>query len=423
MPIKILMPALSPTMTEGNLVKWHKKEGDTVSSGDVVAEIETDKATMEVESADEGTLGRILIKEGTKAVKVNSVIGLLLEEGEDKAELDKVEIDAPEATSPEKTEEKPQAEAKVEPKPESKAAPAPTPIPTAAAPIAQAGKRVFASPLAKRLAKEKGFDISHIPGSGPNGRVVKKDVLSFTGVSRAGVVSRMTPEQSVNPISTMREVIAKRLLESKQQVPHFYLSMDFNLDKLLEMRSDVNSSASKENPEFRISVNDLITKAVAMSLKKHSGVNASWNNDSIIQYNNIDISIAVAIPDGLITPIVKNADQKSVFDISREIKELVGKAKSSSLAPEEFQGGGITISNLGMYSINNFSAIINPPQSSILAIGAGIEQPVVSNGKVKSSTVMNITMASDHRVIDGAAAALFLNTLKDYIEKPSRLLI
>lgn len=422
MPIKILMPALSPTMTEGNLVKWHKKEGDTVSSGDVVAEIETDKATMEVESADEGTLGRILIKEGTKAVKVNSMIGLLLEEDEDKAELDKVEIEAPETKSPEKTEENPKPEAKVEPKPEPKAVPAPTPTPTVAAP-AQTGKRVFASPLAKRLAKEKGFDISQIPGSGPNGRVVKKDVLSFTGGSRAGVVSRMTPEQSVNPISTMRELIAKRLLESKQQVPHFYLSMDFNLDKLLEMRVDLNSSASKENPEFKISVNDLVTKAVAMSLKKHPGVNSAWNSDSIIQYNNVDISIAVAIPDGLITPIVKNADQKSVFDISREIKELVGKAKSSSLAPEEFQGGGITISNLGMYGINNFSAIINPPQSSILAIGAGIEKPVVSNGKVKSSSVMTITMACDHRVIDGAVAALFLNTLKEYIEKPSRLLI
>ena len=420
MPIKILMPALSPTMTEGNLVKWHKKEGDTVSSGDVVAEIETDKATMEVESADEGTLGRILIKEGTKAVKVNSVIGLLLEEGEDKAELDKVEIEDPAVQAPEKSEEEPKAEvAKTEPK----VAPAPTPMPAAPTPVVQTGKRVFASPLAKRLAREKGFDIGQIPGSGPNGRVVKKDVLSFTGGSRSGVVSRMTPEQSVNPISTMREVIAKRLLESKQQVPHFYLSMDFNLDKLLEMRADVNSSASKENPEFKISVNDLVTKAVAMSLQKHPSVNSAWNSDSIIQYNNVDISIAVAIPDGLITPIVKNADQKSIFDISREIKELVGKAKSSSLAPEEFQGGGITISNLGMYGINSFSGIINPPQSSILAIGAGIEKPVVSNGKFKSSTVMTITMACDHRVIDGAVAALFLNTLKEYIEKPSRLLI
>jgi pyruvate dehydrogenase E2 component (dihydrolipoamide acetyltransferase) len=412
MPIKILMPALSPTMTEGNLVKWNKKEGDQVKSGDVIAEIETDKATMEVESADEGVLGRILIQEGTKAVKVNAVIGLLLEEGEDKSELDKVKIDAPEEQKIGQKEEK----VEVQSKPQV-AIPA-----VVSAPVMQTNKRVFASPLAKRLAKEKGFDVAQIKGTGPNGRVVKNDVLSFTG-SQSGFVSRVMPEQSVVSISTMREVIAKRLLESKQNIPHFYLSMDFNLDKLLEIRADINSAVSTESVEFKISVNDLVTKAVAMSLRRHPSVNSSWNRNSIIQYNNVDISIAVAIPDGLITPIVKNADQKSIFEISKEIKSLVVKAKESSLKPEEFQGGGITISNLGMYGINSFSAIINPPQSSILAVGAGIEKPVVKNGQVVSSTVMTITMACDHRVVDGAVAAAFLNSLKDYIEKPSRLLI
>ncbi|MBP9791990.1 MAG: pyruvate dehydrogenase complex dihydrolipoamide acetyltransferase [Rickettsiales bacterium] len=412
MPIKILMPALSPTMTEGNLVKWNKKEGDQVKSGDVIAEIETDKATMEVESADEGILGRILIQEGTKAVKVNAVIGLILEEGENKSELDKVIIDAPEEQKVENKEEKIDTQQKSQT----------ITSPVASAPVMQASKRVFASPLAKRLAKEKGFDITQIKGTGPNGRVVKNDVLSFIG-GKGGFISRAMPEQSVFSISTMREVIAKRLLESKQHIPHFYLSMDFNLDKLLEMRADINSAVSAESVELRISVNDLVTKAVSMSLKKHPSVNSSWNKNSIIQYNNVDISIAVAIPDGLITPIVRNADQKSIFEISKEIKSLVIKAKESSLKPEEFQGGGITISNLGMYGINSFSAIINPPQSSILAVGAGIEKAVVKNGQVVSSTVMNITMACDHRVVDGAVAAAFLNSLKDYIEKPSRLLI
>lgn len=418
MPIKILMPALSPTMTEGNLVKWHKKEGDSVSSGEVIAEIETDKATMEVEAADEGILAKILIPEGTKAVTVNSIIAMLLEEGEDVSTLDTVEIEI--------IEEQPAEEIKKEKiqieEPQKNTPTVPTQTASVPPITPQTNQRIFASPLAKRLAKEKGFDISQIIGTGPKGRVVKKDILSFTGGTK-GLISRITPEQSSLPISTMRRVIAQRLSESKQKTPHFYLSIDLNIDKLLELRSDINSAVSKENPEYRISVNDLITKATAMALRDNSSVNSSWNGDSIIQNHNVDVSIAVAIEGGLITPIVKNSDQKSIFDISNEIKELVSKAKTGSLSPEEFQGGGITISNLGMFGINSFSAIINPPQSAILAIGAGIEKPSVVNGQIKISTIMNITMACDHRVIDGAVAALFLNSLKDYIEKPSRLLI
>ena len=409
MSIKILMPALSPTMTEGNLSKWNKKEGDQVNAGDVIAEIETDKATMEVEAVDEGILGKIFVPAGTKNVKVNSLIAVLLEEGEDKsvikdeiAALEQVEVKA----------EKPVAVKEEAPKNKYE--------PTS-------DSKVKASPLAKRLSSSSNIDLATIQGSGPRGRIIKEDVLKIIGLGGGGVVPgmvrRVTPEHSEIPLSTMRGVIARRLSESKRNIPHFYLSVDCNVDRLLEMRSEINGATDSKNPEYKISVNDLVIKATAKTLSLVPDANTMWNEDSIIQHNNVDVSVAVAIEGGLVTPIVRNADQKSVFSISKEVKQLVSKANSGSLVPEEFQGGSVTISNLGMYGIKQFNAIINPPQSCILSVGAARKEPGVKNNRIEIVHLMNITISCDHRVIDGAVAAIFLNTLKDLIENPSRLLI
>lgn len=416
MPIKILMPALSPTMTEGNLVKWNKKEGDKIESGQVIAEIETDKATMEVEAADEGILGKILVQGGTKAVKVNTVLALILEEGEDASALDKVEIESSNTAVTDQpvqnTPEQPKA----------------TQVSVEETHQVNAASRVFASPLAKRIASQNNIDLSKISGSGPRGRIVKADLSNVSaskGCSPLGnQVSRITPESQKLEISSMRDIIAKRLTEAKQQVPHFYLSIDCQIDKLLDMRAQINSAASNsDKPEWRISVNDLVVKAVALAFRKVPEANAAWNGNSIIQHNNIDVSVAVAIKDGLITPIVQNADQKSVFAISSEIKQLVGKAKAGTLKPAEFQGGSTTVSNLGMYGVKQFNAIINPPQSAIFAIGAGQEVPGVVNGIIEPITVMNVTLSCDHRIVDGAVGAQLLQAFKDSIENPSRLLI
>ncbi|MCH9753723.1 MAG: pyruvate dehydrogenase complex dihydrolipoamide acetyltransferase [Alphaproteobacteria bacterium] len=432
MPIKILMPALSPTMTEGNLSKWHKKEGDQVSAGDVIAEIETDKATMEVEAVDEGTLGKIMVPAGTKGVKVNSTIAVLLEDGEDKSAIkDEKEADIKDEEKTDaskkdtKKEEKESPEEVVE---EKKPVEEPAKEEEKTEKVDVRNQRVNASPLAKKLGVESNIDLSSVQGSGPKGRIVKEDVLKIIGsgagpAALSGHVQRITPESSEVPVSTMRSIIAKRLCESKKNIPHFYLSIDCNVDKLLEMRAEINGATDPKNPAYKISVNDLVIKATAKALDMVPEANTMWNEDSIIQHNNVDVAVAVAIDEGLVTPIIRNADQKTIFAISKEMKSLASKATSGTLMPEEFQGGSVTISNLGMYGIKQFNAIINPPQSCILSVGAARKEAGVKNGKIDIVNLMNITISCDHRVVDGAVAAMYINVIKDLIESPSRLLI
>lgn len=438
MPIEILMPALSPTMTEGNLAKWVKKEGDKIKAGQVIAEIETDKATMEVEAVDEGTLGKILVAEGAQGVKVNQIIALLLEDGEDKKALESYKpkaAPAAKAESEKKTEPAPQPSAPAPAAaPAMPSAPSFAPPPAYSAPAQPArgtGAKVFASPLAKRVAAEAGMDVGNIQGSGPHGRVVRADVEEAKrtgGGMRSGVVRRNPNEYSSIPNNMMRKVIAKRLTESKQFVPHFYLTVPIELDKLLEVRKELNMEAElvagKEGkPAYKLSVNDLIIKAVALGLKKIPGANAMWTDEAILRFNNIDISIAVATDGGLITPIIRNADQKSAIQISGEMKDLAVRARAGKLKPEEFQGGGFSISNLGMYGVQHFAAIINPPQGCILAVGAGEERVVVKKGQMVIANVMDATLSVDHRVVDGALGAEFLQAFKRYVESPSLLLV
>ena len=440
MPIEILMPALSPTMTEGNLAKWTVKEGDKIKSGQVICEIETDKATMEVEAVDEGVMGKIMVANGTEGVKVNQLIALLLEDGEDKAVLadykPKAAVSAPQADGGRMTDDKKEAAAPAAPASAPSVAPsAPSLAPSLPASSSvirppSSGDRVFASPLAKRIAASEGVDLRDVEGTGPHGRVVKDDVLKAksSGGSARGRVRRNPVEFTKIPNSNMRKVIARRLTESKQQVPHFYLTVEVELDKLLDVRKDLNfeaeSAAGKEQkPAYKLSVNDFIIKAVALAMKKVPSANASWYDDAIVQYNNVDISVAVAIDGGLITPIVKNADQKSVPTISGEMKDLAARAKTGSLKPEEFQGGGFSISNLGMFGVKNFAAIVNPPQGCILAVGAGEERAVVRGGQMVIRSVMDVTLSVDHRVVDGAVGATFLQAFKGYIERPSLMLV
>jgi len=418
MPIKITMPSLSPTMEEGNLAKWLKKEGDKISMGDIIAEVETDKATMEVEATDEGILGKIIMPDGSQGVKVNAVIAILLKKGEDKSALEGFDVSANSSAAP--TEAK-----KVE-------EPAKT-----TAPIAEKlGERVIASPLAKRIAQNEGVDISSITGTGPHGRVVKGDVLNAKSSPAAAcqkttfvpaVVGRNSVESIKVPHTMMRKVIAKRLLESKTTVPHFYLTVDCNADMLLSMREQINNAAPKGadgKPEYKISVNDFVIKASAMALKKVPAANASWSDEAAILYNNVDISVAVSTNTGLITPIVKNADQKSLAEISNEMKVLAKKARDNKLTPAEFVGGGFSISNLGMYGIKTFQAIVNPPQGAILAVGASEKKPVVdANGNIKVSEVMSLTISCDHRIIDGSLAAIFLGEIKTNLEKPFMMMV
>jgi len=418
MPIEILMPALSPTMKEGNLAKWVKKEGDKIKAGDVIAEIETDKATMEVEAVDEGTLGKILVAEGTENVPVNSCIALILEDGEDKKALENYAS----ANATKKVEEAKIVEEKKLVQTGDNSASA---IQNSTKNLSNLSDSniVKASPLAKRIAKEEGVILSQIAGSGPHGRIIKDDVLGFVknGGSRQGVVHRNSQEFYAVKNNNIRKVIAKRLLESKQNVPHFYLSCEFKIDKLNELRHALNEVAELDengNPAYKISVNDLIIKATAMALKKVPEANSSWTDDAILIYNNVDISMAVEIDGGLITPIIKNADQKSIQAISKESKQLAKKAREGKLAPEEFQGGTFSISNLGMFGIDNFSAIVNPPQSCILAVSRAVEKPIVEHGQIKIGHMMNVTLSCDHRAVDGAIGAEFLKALRRYIEHP-----
>lgn len=409
MTIEVLMPALSPTMTEGNLLKWHKKEGDSVEAGDMLAEIETDKATMEVEAVDEGILGKILIPEGQENVQVNTVIAVLLEEGEEASILDGYTP----ASAPAAEEEKVQSEA---PSPASNSSDAPALVASGST-----GDRVFATPLARRIAADKNINLSHVQGSGPKGRVVKADVEDFKPSATAPVMPGTSFDHSTytdTPVSSMRKVIAKRLTESKQTVPHFYLSVDVEIDALLKVRKQLNEAFEGE----KVTVNDFVIKAVAGALQDVPEANASWMGESIRQYHNSDVSVAVALDDGLITPIVKAANHKSLRQVSSEVKELVAKAKSGALSPDEFQGGSFSISNLGMFGIDSFQAIVNPPQGCILAVGAGVKKPVIKGDQVAQATLMNCTLSVDHRVVDGKVGALFLGALKKYLETPLLML-
>ena len=422
MAINILMPALSPTMTEGKLAKWHVKVGDTVKAGQVMCEIETDKATMEVEAVDEGRIGQLVVPEGTEAVKVNAVIAILLEEGEKS-----VPAGAPTAAPPPAAAI---AAAVVAPAPKAAATAAPAPQPAAA----PSGARVFASPLAKRIAADKGLDLSRIKGSGPGGRIVKADVEQVKpgAAPAAAPVPKAAPAFTPQPVfaalgdtrvphTSIRKVIARRMLESKQTVPHFYLTVDFEIDALLTARAAINEVARKK--DAKVSVNDMVIKACAKALRDHPECNASWTEDEMIQYGAVDISVAVATDRGLITPIIRNADMKGAAQISIEMKDLAGRAKSGKLKLEEFQGGGFTISNLGMFGVRDFGAIINTPQAMILAVGAGEERVVVRKGEMVIRNIMSCTLAVDHRVVDGALGAQFLQTLKAYIEQPAAMLV
>jgi pyruvate dehydrogenase E2 component (dihydrolipoamide acetyltransferase) len=426
MATNILMPALSPTMTEGKLSRWLKKEGEAVKSGDVLAEIETDKATMEVEAVDEGFLAKIVVPDGTDAVAVNAVIGVLTETNGES-------VDAP----------------KEAPKAAPKAPPQETPTPVAAtaaatkpeaAPAPEAhGERVFASPLARRMAKQAGIDLAGIKGTGPNGRIVKADLDKAPAASaeapKTPTESPAAPKPSAPapaitaphtkvPNSSMRKIIAKRLAESKQTVPHFYLTTNIEIDALLKLRAELNGKSPKDGPAaFKLSVNDLVIKACAVALRRHPMVNSTYTEEAIIQYTDVDISIAVAIPDGLITPIIRQADGLGLAAISNKMKDLGARAKAGKLKPDEFQGGGFSISNLGMFGIAEFAAIINPPQSAILAVGAGEKRPVVKNDQLAIATVMTVTLSCDHRVVDGALGAEFLATLKGIIEEPLSLML
>ena len=432
MSINILMPALSPTMTEGKLAKWHVKVGDTVKAGQVICEIETDKATMEVEAVDEGKVGQIVVPEGTEAVKVNAVIAVLLEEGE-KPGAAAPSVAQP-AAAPAAAASRPAASPPALPSAAKPATPAPQP---AMPVVASAGLRVFASPLAKRIAAEKGIDLAGVKGSGPNGRIVKADIENARpgapmAAPAAAPKAAPRPSAPTQPIVTapgdqriphtaVRKVIARRMLESKQTVPHFYLTVEFEIDALLAARAAINEVARKK--DARVSVNDMVIKACAKALRDHPECNASWSEDEMVQYGAVDISVAVATDRGLITPIVRNADMKGVAQISIEMKDLATRAKDGKLKLDEFQGGGFTISNLGMFGVKEFAAIINPPQAMILAVGVGEERVVARKGQMVIRNMMSCTLAVDHRVVDGAMGAQFLQTLRAYIEQPAAMLV
>jgi len=433
MPIQILMPALSPTMTEGTLSKWLKAEGDAVESGDLLCEIETDKATMEVEAVDEGVIGKILVAEGTEGVPVNQAIAVLLEEGESAGDIGDVSAPAPATPSA------PVADAPTAP------AAAPVATPVAAAP-APAGGRIFASPLARRLAEQNGLDISQIQGTAPHGRIVKRDIEAAMagGIAKAAPaaapapsqasasapaaapvtlddpVFTMMPEFEATPHTGMRKAIAKRLTESARDIPHFNVSMDVELDKLLDLRKELNG---RDGANYKISVNDFVIKAVALALTRNPECNAAYTADAILRFKRVDISIAVAIEGGLITPIIKDAASKGLAVISSEAKELAAKARDGKLQPEEYQGGTFTISNLGMFGVKSFNSIINPPQGGILSVGAGTPSAVVKDGALGMATVMSLTLAVDHRCIDGAPAAAFMKEFKTIIEDPIQLML
>ncbi len=437
MPIEILMPALSPTMTEGNVTKWLKKEGDEVHSGDVLAEIETDKATMEFEAVDDGRLGKILVPEGAEGIKVNQPIAILLGEGEDTSALDSI------SETPAKS---PATQAPITARPQ----PPIQPISGRAASGNGSGNgRLFASPLARRMAQQAGLDLAAITGSGPQGRIVKADIEAALSVERVapGVGPRPlvqpqpipsaapapplqvtkervlalagNPPYTERPLTAMRRVIARRLTEAKQTVPHFYLTVDCEIDELLKFRAELNGKSDA----YRISVNDFVIRAAALALRQVPAANASWSDEAILVWDRVDVAVAVALEDGLITPIVKNADRKGLATIANETKDLAARARAGKLKLEEFQGGTFSISNLGMFGVRDFAAVINPPHGGILAIGAGEQRPIVKNGALAIATVMSCTLSCDHRAVDGAVGAQFLEAFKKLVEDPLKMLL
>ncbi|HPF46798.1 MAG: pyruvate dehydrogenase complex dihydrolipoamide acetyltransferase [Alphaproteobacteria bacterium] len=430
MAISLTMPALSPTMETGTLAKWLVKVGDTVESGTVLAEIETDKATMEFESIDDGVVGKLLVDEGTEDIPVGQLIAVLLEEGEDSSVADEVAADAPAAKAEKAPEVKSEPKKETAPAPEPKSAPSAAPAPkaeakpAAPAPKATSGERIFASPLARRIAEQSGYDISQISGSGPRGRVIKRDVENYTPAAKTATAGGAVSLDGDAPyevvkLSNMRKTIAKRLSESKQTVPHFYLSVDIELDTLLAARKQLNAMSD----DYKISVNDFVIKACAAALMKVPEANVQYLGDVMHQFKRADISVAVAIDGGLITPVVRGADQKGLRQISEETKDLAKRAHEGKLAPEEYAGGTFSISNMGMMGVKQFDAVINPPQAAILAVGAGEQRPVVKNGELAVATVMTVTLSCDHRAIDGAVGAAFLAALKTFLEQPSAMLL
>ena len=429
MPITITMPALSPTMEEGTLAKWLVKPGDAVSSGDIIAEIETDKATMEVEAVDEGVVGELVVAEGAEGVKVNAVIAVLLEDGETESDL---------PTAPQPT-PAPAAGASVEETEATNAAP-----PSRQA-TAHLGERVFASPLARRIAAEKGLDLTTLKGSGPRGRIVKSDVINAEPQSQpisapkadaaakpakaapaappdANQIAKIYADRAFEdvPLDGMRKTIAARLTEAKQTIPHFYLRRDIELDPLLAFRSSLNEQLAEKGA--KISVNDFVIKACALALQDVPDCNAAWAGDRILKFEASDVAVAVAIEGGLFTPVIRDADAKTLSKISGEMKDLAARARERKLAPHEYQGGAFAVSNLGMMGIENFDAVINPPHGAILAVGAGVRKPVVRENEIAVATVMSVTLSVDHRVIDGALGAELLASIKAYLEKPMTML-
>ncbi|MCW0015128.1 pyruvate dehydrogenase complex dihydrolipoamide acetyltransferase [Rhizobium sp. BT-226] len=454
MPINITMPALSPTMEEGNLSKWLVKEGDKVKSGDVIAEIETDKATMEVEAVDEGTVAKLVVAAGTEGVKVNALIAVLAADGEDVSAA---------ASGAGSAAPAPKADGAAAPKAE--AAPAPAQSAPAVAPVAAAapasvssdGSRTFSSPLARRLAKEAGIDLSAVAGSGPHGRVVKSDIEAAVagggakaaapaaaasapqasaapapaatapkGASEEAVLKLFEPgSYELVPHDGMRKTIARRLVESKQTIPHFYVSVDCELDALLALRAQLNdASPRKDNaPAYKLSVNDMVIKAMALALRDVPDANVSWTDSNMVKHKHADVGVAVSIPGGLITPIIRKAEEKTLSTISNEMRDLGKRAKDRKLKPEEYQGGTSSVSNMGMMGVKNFAAVVNPPHATILAVGAGEQRVVVKKGEMAIATVMSVTLSTDHRCVDGALGAELLQAFKGYIETPMGMLV
>lgn len=446
MPINILMPALSPTMEKGNLAKWLKKEGDKVKSGDVIAEIETDKATMEVEAIDEGTIAKILVPEGTQDVPVNDVIAVLAGEGEDVKAAGSAKPSA--SAAPPKAAEVPVAAPAPAPAPAPpKAAPPPTAAASAAQGNGHAG-RVFSSPLARRIAKEAGIDVGMVTGTGPHGRVVARDVeqaksgkgLKAPAAAPSGGAPSIAPTMSdkqilslfepdtydIVPHDGMRRTIAQRLTASIQNVPHFYLTIDCDIGKLLAAREEINAAAPKDKekkPLYKISVNDFVIKAMAVALQKIPNCNVSWTESGMVKHHHSDVGVAVAMPGGLITPIIRKAETKTLSTISNEMKDFAARARTRKLKPEEYQGGTTAVSNLGMFGIKDFTAVINPPHATILAVGTSEERPVVRGGKIEIAQMMSVTLSCDHRAIDGALGAELIGAFKQLIENPVMMMV
>ncbi|WP_119307477.1 pyruvate dehydrogenase complex dihydrolipoamide acetyltransferase [Cohaesibacter haloalkalitolerans] len=444
MPVTITMPALSPTMESGTLAKWLVKEGDEISSGDVIAEIETDKATMEVEAVDEGTIGKILVEAGTADVAVNAPIALLLEEGEDASALEGMTAASPAAA--------PAADAA----PAKEAAAPEVSVAAGPAPTAADGNRIFSSPLARRLAKMNDLDLAKVTGTGPRGRIVKRDIDAAieAGTAKAGApAAAEAPKAAAAPAAApapaagpsdaqvlklfeegsyelvphdgMRKTIAKRLTEAKQTIPHFYVSVDCKLDDLLALRGQLNASAPRKDdkPTFKLSVNDMVIKALALALRDVPDANVSWTSDNMVKHKHVDVGVAVSIEGGLITPIIRRAEEKALSTISNEMKDMGKRAKERKLKPEEYQGGTTAVSNMGMMGVKSFSAVVNPPHSTILAVGAGEKRPIIEGDEIKVATMMTVTLSTDHRTVDGALGAELLKAFKGYIENPMSMLV